>query len=127
LTATAGTPDAFGLKAGEGGGGDCVSDCGTGEAGDAGPYYETVVQGMVRDAIERNDRLRYARYRATVSFIFDSAGHVTSVSFQSFEGDTDVKAEIIKTLKQMAASENIPADMENGKPWVVRVAARAPS
>jgi hypothetical protein len=82
---------------------------------------------MVRDAIERNDHLRYARYRATVAFVFDPSGHVKSVSFQNFEGDSDVKAEIIKSLQQMAASENIPADMENGKPWVVRVAARAPS
>ena len=81
---------------------------------------------MVSDAIERDDRLRSARYRGTVSFVFDAAGHVEHVAFQNFDGDPDIREEVVRVLSRMAASENIPANMANGKPWVVRLAAHAP-
>ena len=119
--------DAYGLKAGQGGGGDCVVDCGSGDGGgDAGPYYEAVVKSMVSDAVAHDDRLRSAHYRAVVSFVFDAAGHVEHVSFENFDGDPDVREEVVRVLSRMAASETIPANMANGKPWVVRLAARAP-
>ena len=129
LTATAGAGnDAFGLKAGDGSGGDCVgTDCGNGDgAGDAGPYYETVVKSMISDALERDDRLRSARYYATIAFVFDPSGHVENVTFQNFDGDSDIRQEMVRVLAHIAASENIPANMANGRPWVVRVAAHAP-
>jgi hypothetical protein len=127
LTAHAGAgTDAFGLKAGEGGGdGSCVGDCGTGDTGDDGEYFETVVQGMVRDSLREDERLRSAHFRATVSFVFDGSGHVENVQFQNFEGDNEARDEVIRALSRLAASESIPAKAANGKPWVVRLNAHA--
>jgi hypothetical protein len=81
---------------------------------------------MVTDAIARDDRLRSARYHATVSFVFDTSGHVEHVAFDNFEGDPEIKGEVAQALARMAASENIPANMANGRPWVVRLSAHAP-
>jgi hypothetical protein len=126
LTALAGVGnDAFGLKAGEPGGGDCVGDCGAGDA-DQGPYYENLARSLVQDALRADERLRAAHYRGTVSFVFDQYGHVQNVTFQSFDGDAETREAVIRALASVAASEAIPADMENGKPWVVRINAHAP-
>ena len=126
LTATAGAGnDAFGLKAGEGGGGDCVSDCGAGDM-DQGPYYESVVHGLVADALRGDDRLRSAHYHGVVTFVFDQSGRVQNVRFEDFEGDADTRDLVIRALASVAASEAIPANMQNGKPWVVRINAHVP-
>jgi hypothetical protein len=126
LTALAGVGnDAFGLKAGEGGGGDCVGDCGSGDT-EQGPYYESVVKSLVADALRGDDRLRAARYHGTVTFVFDQYGRVQNVSFQDFDGDAETREAVIRALARVAASESIPADMQNGKPWVVRINAHAP-
>jgi len=127
LTAHAGAGnDAFGLKAGEGGGdGSCVGDCGSGDADD-GTYFENVLNGMVKDTLRDDDRLRTAHYRATVAIVFDSSGHVEHVQFQNFEGDQDARDEVARVLSRMASSESIPANAANGKAWIVRLNAHAP-
>jgi protein TonB len=126
LTALAGVGnDPFGLKAGEPSDGSCVSDCGAGDA-DQGPYYQSVVRSLVADALRADDRLRAAHYNGTVTFVFDQEGRVQNVTFQNFDGDADTREAVIRALARVAASEAIPADMQNGKPWVVRINAHAP-
>jgi periplasmic protein TonB len=124
LTARAGAgDDAYGLKAGEGDG-DVVGG-GDGD-GEQGPYYESVVKSLVADALRADDRLREARYRGTVTFVFDQYGRVQNVNFENFEGDAETRDAVVRALARVAASESIPADMQNGKPWVVRINAHAP-
>jgi periplasmic protein TonB len=124
LTATAGAGnDAYGLKAGEGDG-DVVGG-GDGD-GDQGPYYQSVVQSLIGDALRGDEQLRAAHYRATVSFVFDQYGHVQNVNFENFEGDPETRDAVIRLLAHVAASEAIPADMQNGRPWVVHINAHTP-
>lgn len=115
--------DAFGLHQGNGEG-DVVG--GGGDDADNSGYYESVVKSMVQDALRQDDRLRSAKYRGTISFVFDQYGHVQNVNFENFTGDDDARDAVVRALQRMAASEPIPADMENGKPWVVRINAHAP-
>jgi hypothetical protein len=126
LTATAGAGnDAYGLKAGDGSGGDCVGDCGSGDA-DQGPYYQSLVRSLVQDSLRGDEQLRAAHYRGTVTFVFDQYGRVQNVNFENFEGDAETREAVVRALARVAASEAIPADMQNGKPWVVRINAHAP-
>jgi periplasmic protein TonB len=125
LTATAGVGnDAYGLKAGEGGGGDCVSDCGSGDS-DQGPYYESVVRSLVQDALRGDDRLRSAHYHGVVTFVFDQYGRVQNVRFEDFEGDADTRDLVVRALANVAVSESLPSNMEN-VPWKVRINAHSP-
>jgi hypothetical protein len=57
--------------------------------------------------------------------VFDGSGHVISVTFRDFEGDADVKGEVLSALQRMAASESLPSNMVGGRPWVVRLYAHA--
>jgi hypothetical protein len=126
LTAHAGAGnDAFGLKAGEGGDGDVVGDGGSGDSDD-GTYFETVLTGMVKDTLHEDERLRSARYRATVAIVFDGSGHVEHAQIQNFEGDNDVREEVVRMLSRMATNEAIPANAANGKAWIVRLSSHAP-
>ncbi len=125
LTATAGAGnDAYGLKAGEGGGGDCVGDCGNGDA-DQGPYFESVVRSLVQDTLRADDHLRAARYRGTVTFVFDQYGRVQNVKFDSFEGDPETREAVMSALAHVAVNEALPAGLQN-VPWTVRINAHAP-
>jgi len=127
LTATAGAgTDAFGLRAGEGGGGDCVSDCGGGDDGEQGSYYSTVVNSMVRDALRGDEKLRSARFRGQVAFTLDRAGHPENITFRDFQGDPETREMLLRALQRMVANEQIPANMTDGSPWVVRLNAHAP-
>jgi hypothetical protein len=81
---------------------------------------------LVDEAVRNDDKLRSARYRATVSFIIDASGHLQHVTFENFEGDADIREEVVRALSRITANESIPSDMTNGKPWVLRLHAHAP-
>ncbi len=117
------------LAAGNGGGGDCIgTGCGTGDGtgGDNDAYYASLVKTQLEDALRRDKKLKYAKYRITISFSLDSAGRLSGVSVASFTGDDDARAEVEQLLRSVSTGDTPPADM-HGKQFSVRITERARS
>jgi TonB family protein len=118
-----------GLAAGNGGGGDCIGStgCGHGDGagggGDNDAYYATLVKNQIQDALRRDEKLRFAHYRMTVSLSLDSSGRVANASISSFSGDDDVQAEVARALRSIATGNAPPPDILD-KRFQVRITER---
>jgi type IV secretory pathway VirB10-like protein len=115
------------LAVGNGGGGDCIgTGCGTGDGsgGDNDAYYSSLVKTQIEEALKRDEKLKYARYRTTISFSLDAAGHVAGAMISSFDGDADVRAEVESVIRAISTGDRPPADMLT-KQFSVRITERA--
>jgi outer membrane biosynthesis protein TonB len=115
------------LAAGNGGGGDCIgAGCGTGDGtgGDNDAYYASLVQRQIEDALKRDERLRFAKYRTTVSFSLDANGRITGAAIAEFSGDDDARAEVERVLRTVSTGDTPPASMLT-KQFSVRITERA--
>jgi hypothetical protein len=115
------------LASGNGGGGDCIgSGCGSGDGtgGDNDAYYANIVKTQIEDALKRDEKLKFARYRMTVSFSLDAGGHVASTSVSSFTGEDDVQAEVERVLRSISTGDTPPAAIQ-AKQFSVRITERA--
>jgi hypothetical protein len=111
------------------GGGDCIgAGCGTGDGtgGDNDAYYRNLVQSQMQDALRRDEKLRFAKFRMTVSFSLDASGHIARASVSSFSGDDDAQAEIERVLHAISTGDSPPAEMQ-AKQFSVRITAQARS
>jgi outer membrane biosynthesis protein TonB len=119
---------ASGLGVGNGGGGgDCVgSNCGSGDGtgGDNDGYYSALVKNHIQDALGRDEKLRFAKYRMTVSFSLDASGHIVSASVASFSGDDDAREEVERVLRSISTGDSPPSSMQ-AKQFTVRIVERA--
>jgi hypothetical protein len=113
------------LANGNDGGGDCVTDCGTGGGGDGDAYYENLVVSQVSAILREDGRLRTAHYHGRAAIKLDKSGHVTSVSFENFDGDSEIRDIVVHDLARLAFDDTIPAAVR-GQPLVVNVHAHAP-
>jgi outer membrane biosynthesis protein TonB len=114
------------LGAGNGGGGDCVGQgCGNGDGtgGDNDAYYRNLVQTQIQEALRRDDKLRFAKFRMTVAFSLDASGHVAHATVSSFSGDDDVQAEVERVLHDISTGDTPPAEMQ-AKQFSVRITAQ---
>lgn len=115
------------LGVGSGGGGDCIgSGCGTGDGtgGDNDAYYASVMKTQIEDALRRDEKLKFAHYRMTVSFSLDSSGHIDHASVTGFSGDDDVQAEVERVLRSISTGDTPPAAIQ-AKQFSVRITERA--
>jgi hypothetical protein len=118
-------PGALGV--GNGGGGDCIgAGCGNGDGsgGDNDAYYANVVKSQIEDALKRDEKLRFVRYRMTVSFSLDAGGHVSRASVTSFSGEDDVQAEVQHVLQSISTGDSPPATIQ-AKQFSVRITEHA--
>jgi hypothetical protein len=102
------------LAAGNGGGGDCIgSGCGTGDGGggDNDAYYSSVIRSQTLAALQRDEKLRFARYKLTASIVLDASGHIASATVQSFDGPPDIEQEVRRTLLTVGTNDTPPADV----------------
>jgi hypothetical protein len=117
------------LGAGNGGGGDCLgSACGNGDGpggGDNESYYANVVKTQIQDALRRDEKLRFARYRMTVSLFLDASGHVAKATIAAFDGDPDIEAEVNRALHQISTGDSPPSSIV-AKQFSVHITERAP-
>jgi hypothetical protein len=117
------------LGAGNGGGGDCIgSGCGNGDGpggGDNDAYYANIVKTQIQDALRRDEKLRYARYRMTVSLVLDSNGHVARAAIGDFDGEQDIEAEVSRILRQISTGDTPPSAVV-AKRFSVHITERAP-
>jgi len=117
------------LGAGNGGGGDCIgTGCGNGDGpggGDNDAYYASIVKTQIQDALRRDDKLRFARYRMTVSLLLDANGHVARATIGAFDGDREIEAEVTRILRQISTGDAPPAAIV-AKQFFVDITARAP-
>jgi len=117
------------LGAGNGGGGDCIgSGCGNGDGpggGDNDAYYANIVKTQIQDALRRDEKLRFARYRMTVSLVLDANGHVAHATIGAFDGDQDIEAEVSRVLRQISTGDTPPAAIV-AKQFSVHITERAP-
>jgi hypothetical protein len=113
------------LANGNDGGGDCVSDCGTGGGGDGDAYFENLVVSQVSAALRDDDRLRTAHYHGRVVIKLDKSGHVIGVSLENFDGDGDIGDIVKHDLSRLRFDDTIPA-ASSGQPLVVNLRAHAP-
>jgi hypothetical protein len=125
LTAEAGNgPSAYGLGVGNGEGGDCLGNCGGGGGGDAAAYYAGLIKSQIEAALSRDEKLRFAKYRITVSLLMDASGHAVQATVKDFTGDPGLDAEINRVLSSIAANETLPAEV-TAQPVLVRITAHA--
>jgi hypothetical protein len=118
------------LGAGNGGGGDCIgTGCGNGDGpgggGDNDAYYANIVKTQIQAALRQDDKLRFARYRMTVSLVLDAGGHVAQASIGSFDGDPDIEAEVTRVLRRISTGDTPPAAVV-AKQFSVHITERAP-
>jgi len=125
-TSIAGTgPGTLGL--GNGGGGDCVGEgCGNGDGagGDNDRFYSGLVQSRLQDALRRDRKLQFAKYRLTVSFTLDAAGNFANPQIASFSGDDDARAEVEQVLRAASTGDTPMANIV-GKQFSVRIDSHA--
>jgi hypothetical protein len=118
------------LGVGNGGGGDCLgTGCGNGDGpgggGDNDAYYANVVKTQIQDALRRDDKLRFARYRMTVTLVLDASGRVARATIGSFDGDQDIEAEVTRVLHEISTGDTPPAAVI-AKQFSVHITERAP-
>lgn len=118
------------LGAGNGGGGDCIgSGCGNGDGpgggGDNDAYYASIVKTQIQDALRQDEKLRFARYRMTVSLVLDAGGHVARATIGAFDGDQEIEAEVSRVLRQISTGDTPPAAIV-AKQFSVHITERAP-
>jgi hypothetical protein len=109
---------------GNDGGGDLVGD-GSGGGGDGDAYYENLVVSQVSAILREDGRLRTAHYHGRAAIRLDKSGHVTSVSFENFDGDSEIRDIVVHDLARLAFDDKIPASIR-GQPLVVNLHAHAP-
>ena len=127
VTTSIAGPGNSGLALGNGGGGIGLGT-GTGEGDDSGGdndgYYRDLVQSHLQQALREDEKLRFAQYRVTVSFVLDSSGHYTGLTLAGFSGDDDARAEIERILRAQSTGDT-PAASIIGKEFTVRITGRA--
>ena len=90
--------DGFGL-AGRPGGRDITTIGATGTGTGAGrAFYANQLQSELQDALNRDDKLRSAQYRARVSLWLSAEGNVTKVEIAGSTGDADLDRLLQATL-----------------------------
>lgn len=94
--------DGFGLV-GRPGGRDITtigkgSGTGTGRAN--GAFYASQLQGEIQAALNRDDRLRAAEYRALVRLWLDAQGKVTRVELAGSTGDAELDRRLREALEE---------------------------
>ena len=117
-------PGSLGL--GNGGGGDCVgSGCGSGDGtgGDNDGYYANLEQTLIRQALERDEKLRFAKYTATFAYSLDTNGHAVGVHVISFSGDDDARGEVQKLIASLSTGDT-PAASIVGRQFSARIVER---
>jgi hypothetical protein len=115
------------LAAGNGGGGDCIgAGCGSGDGsgGDNDAYYSGLVKTQIEEALRHDERLKYAKYRAVISFSLDGTGHVAHAVINSFSGDDDARSEVQRVVSSISTGDTPPASMVT-KEFSVRITERA--
>jgi hypothetical protein len=117
------------LGAGNGGGGDCLGqNCGNGDGagggGDMEGYYFGQLKTQITEALKRDDKLRFARYRMTLAFSLDAAGHLAHIEISSFSGDDDAREEVDRIIHTVSAGD-APQSLA-GKQFSVRITEHAP-
>lgn len=92
--------DSFGLV-GRPGGRDITTigkDSGTGNGRANGAFYASQLQGEIQAALNRDDRLRAAEYRAMVRLWLDAQGKVTRVEVAGSTGDAELDRRLREAL-----------------------------
>src|SRR5262245_13696496 len=90
--------DQFGL-AGRPGGRDITTIGATGTGtGTGNAFYANQLQSELQDALNRDDKLRSAQYRARVSLWLSAEGNVTRVEIAGSTGDADLDRLLQATL-----------------------------
>jgi|GEM_PF-1911646 len=118
-------PGTLGL--GNGGGGDCISEgCGNGDGsgGNNDAFYGSLVKSRIQDALNRDRKLEFAKYRLTVSFLLDGNGNFTNAQIANFSGDDDARAEVERVLRTTSTGDTPMANIV-GKQFTVRIEGRA--
>lgn len=111
--ATAGS-DAFGMRAGAGGGmgspgsvGTCVGpNCGRGAGGGGGvsdAFYRQYLSSALQNALRRDRAINRERFTMTVLIWVDGGGRVTRAEMQSGTGNDALDEKIIASLRSVAS------------------------
>ena len=115
------------LAAGNGGGGDCLgAGCGSGDGGGGGDdeaYYDNIIATQIRTALQRSEKLRYAKYDAQAVISVDASGHLTAV-LQSFKGTDEDEEALRRELLGIALTDHVPADY-SGRPHTLHIREHA--
>ncbi len=114
------------LAFGNGGGGDCIGQgCGTGDGsggGDNDAYYSDLVKSRIQDALRRDRKLEFAKYRVTISFTLSPSGSFANASIASFSGDDDARTEVERVIRE-ASTGDTPVAGIIGKQFSVRISS----
>ena len=125
VTTSIAGPGNSGLALGNGGGGDTLgTGSGEGGGGDNDAYYSQLVQSRIQDALRRDEKLRFARYRVTVTFLLDAAGNFSGASMAGYTGDDDARAEVERVIRSASTGDTPPAAMTS-RQFTVRITERA--
>jgi len=114
--------DAFGLKAGNGGGNYFGSS--SGPRSKFG-WYAAQVQSTIGDALRKNPSTRGGSFGAQVRIWSDITGRVTRAKLSPSTGDTAVDEAINQSLTGLQLKEAPPAGMP--MPIVMRINAQRPN
>ncbi len=118
-------PGNSGLALGNDGGGTSLgTGSGDGGGGDNDAYYRDLVSSRIQDALRRDEKLRFAKYRVTITFILNAAGDFANPEIASYTGDDDARAEVERAIRATSTGEATQA-AETGKQFTVRVTGRA--
>ena len=124
VTTSIAGPGNSGLALGNDGGGTSLgTGSGDGGGGDNDAYYSDLVKSRIHDLLNRDDKLRYAKYRVTVTFLLDAEGNFSGASIASYTGDDDARAEVERVIRSASTGDTPPASMA-GKQFTVRITGR---
>ncbi|OAG65687.1 TonB family protein [Xanthomonas floridensis] len=122
LTAAAGPGDnPFGLQAGTGGG---TRIGGGGGGGSPFAAYAASVQRAVQLLLQRDEKTRKGRYRATVAVWLNSDGSIARTQIVASAGKPELDAAIARALQNQPLPQPPPADLP--QPIQLRIGALAP-
>ncbi|PPU67279.1 TonB family protein [Xanthomonas pisi] len=122
LTAAAGPGDnPFGLQAGDGGG---TRIGGGGGGGSPFAAYAASVQRAVQMLLQRDEKTRKGRYRATVAVWLNSDGSIARTRVIASAGTPELDAAIAQALQNKPLPQPPPADLP--QPIQLRIGALAP-
>ncbi len=128
VTTSIAGPGNSGLALGNDGGGIGLGT-GTGEGGDGSGgdndgYYSNLVKTRIEEALRQDEKLRFAKYRATISFFLQPSGAFNGAQIASFSGDDDARAEVERVIRSTSTGDT-PAASVVGKQFMVRISERA--
>lgn len=117
-----GAPDAFGLVGNPGGNG-LLGGGGGGSEGTRFGWYAAMIQGQIQALLQKEDKLRGARYRIAIRLWLDAGGKPTRVELINSTGESELDGLLKQTLLQMSPlKEAPPGDMP--QPIILRIGAQ---